>query len=427
MIIRSFIGLNVVVCVILSGLDVLKSQTFCNSTHPINLTITIEYDVGYDGHIRWYIMKDSYSTQSGKIVASRESFDIVDNLLVSESVCVENGCYWVRLEDVLEANGLCCDRGNGWYDIKIDNQSILWMDKTQTFEDDFDEIYFCSDLFMEQTQNLSNLTIVIDYDTQIKIENTSVVSPFGGRYDTIGIAQVAYDYRIDAENIFYQSNNFSLFINDGCYQITMYQETSDVTESPQKHGDYLIFLNDEMRGIGGYYSNSESHIICTHPKHISSCINPHYCDNKQDLFVSNFELFDSMRTYVISAVSYGHLYNSTLEIAGFANTLGFAVDFNGRSLNCLGAYSCHNISLQFVEDASNLLHCDGYLSCMDIYTSNYLNVVDILLASEYVIQCNGIKSCVSGYHSTLVWNPQSIMHMYVCSPFALSTKIKHFF
>ena len=361
----------VLTCIILARLGVAESQTSCNYTHPLNLTITIQSD-GYSEQIGWYVMKDSYTNTPAIIISAPGSHD--QNELKSESVCNEYGCYWMRIEDLYEANGICCDRGNGWYDLKLNNHSILWMDKRQTFEDDFDEIYFCSDLLIGQPQVLNNLTIVIDYDTQVKIENVSVVPPIYETspepMDTITISEVVYDYRIDVENIFYESNNFSLFINDGCYQITMYQETSDGTESQEKHGEYCIYLNGEMRAIGGYYGDSESNFICTHEKHISSCIYPHHCDNREDVFLSNAEVFDSTQTYAISATSYGYLDNTTIVSPDYSP---FAMDFNGKSLNCDGAYSCTNITLWFVEDGiSNLLHCNGYFSCINIFTRSFM-------------------------------------------------------
>ena len=68
-------------------------------------------------------------------------------------------------------------------------------------------------------------------------------------------------------------------------------DDSAVNDRTLDHGSYEIFVNGYTAAIGGYYEESESHIICTNGTisgQISYCIVPGFCNNINDLWTYEY-------------------------------------------------------------------------------------------------------------------------------------------
>ena len=116
---------------------------------------------------------------------------------------------------------------------------------------------------------------------------------------------------------------------NGCYSITFRDcDDSVVNDRTDNHGGYEIEVYNILAGLGGYYFDSETRIICTNDiyNHISFCITPQFCSNNQKLWTHDES--DTKMT------SYQSMVNSTLTFN--QNTT------NDIYMTCSGDYSCYN-------------------------------------------------------------------------------------
>ena len=192
----------------------------------------------------------------------------------------------------------------------------------------------------------------------------------------------------------------------GCYSITFYDcDDSVINDRTDNHGRYEIYVYGELAAVGGYYSNSETQVICTNDiyNHVSFCIMPQFCNNNQQLWTDDES--------DISMTSYKAMNNSTM-------TLCTTID--NTHIDCSGDHSCYNTYLRFVIcfvstlDGSsaytctycfvfvNLLQHSNSASYMDIRCTGFRSFLDsyltsMILANEYVylyaLECIGVDSC----------------------------------
>ncbi len=80
-----------------------------------NLTLTLQFDAN-PGETSWDI-KDNFGT----VVLSGNNYSNPSNNILTEVLCLENGCYDFTIYDAA-GNGMCCSQGNGSYSLQ-DNSS----------------------------------------------------------------------------------------------------------------------------------------------------------------------------------------------------------------------------------------------------------------------------------------------------------------
>ena len=364
--------------------------TICtDGTNPARVDIFFLFD-HWGSDISW----DLVDNEDDTIVATGDGYGNGYGNDVHITECVPDSCYWLRIYDS-HGDGICCVESYdfGYYQVWVDGQLATFQDPLyQSFEYDGDSLYFCTQMFSQYGSFSNNLTIEIDFDTRISISN---VSDIAGSNDYEYASNDCYEYYIDTENAFYQSNTFSLYITDGCYLITMYDDTdtslSDAASLiDTNHGQYTIYMNGKAAGYGGYYTQSETTLICTNPSHTSFCIDPDnsMCTNNSDIYVSNYQVGSASATghrplVNVIATSYKYWDNS-----GFYtyDTQMFGI------ISCYGVHSCHKIS------KSSSLGCDGCFSCsLDTDSFDYDNYIKMSQTHDVTprsgARCGGIKSC----------------------------------
>ena len=179
------------------------------------------------------------------------------------------------------------------------------------------------DMYLGNIDDLKNPPVKVkvnyNYETSLQI---------------VGIDINNTDYFSDSINecntndIFPNIVSYPLPIN-GCYSITFYDcDDSVVNDRTDNHGGYEIEVYNILAGLGGYYFDSETRIICTNDiyNHISFCITPQFCSNNQKLWTHDES--DTKMT------SYQSMVNSTLTFN--QNTT------NDIYMTCSGDYSCYN-------------------------------------------------------------------------------------
>ena len=323
------------------------------------------------------------------------------NVSVSTEACLDDGCYTIEFEVWRNTGDSDFDSAGGWLKLQLNGESLTWDDKLITFDDITMQMYFCTS-FIDVTSdtgsnnNTNNLTIVIDYDTDIQITQVSYDFDYEESYATD-----VYVTDIATNNGFYDSNVFSLFnIAEGCYEIILSDANFDYSLlAPTLHGVYKIFFNNKIAAIGGYYTNLDSNIICTDENHVSYCIEEDYCTNKTGLDISGYEAASSSFEYTVVAGNYQHFYNSQVGSYELYCNIG-----------CFGTSSCE--SLTFGDNYyENLVpsFCGGVFACKKIDTTidfsySWFNYYDNSKSVSWY--CEAIESC-SQMHFVASWIEES--------------------
>ena len=392
-----------------------------------DLTFNIQFDNEASG-ISWVIIddiglniddSDDDDDDNGGGIIFGIANETLDNALYSQTICVADyDCFELYLYDSDEDNpGL--DENYAWFSLELNNndnnnnnnnnngQFITWNEK-QSFSnsDGIFYLYFCASLFLQtnfdnnfdngsnsnSNSNSSiyseyyfnptnNLTIVINYDTQIEITN---------------ISNGAFLYYNTIDNSYYQESGsgigkVELSIADGCYDITFLDDNSDneISQidddyltltidtddsiSVTKFGEYTVYMNGDIVAVGGYYDESETHTICTDSNHVSYCIIPEHCiNNKEYLFVTEYET-NSLDVVTANAPSYHSLFK--VQFPG-NDTYYYVNSESPVNVECFGSNSCENslfyatiqrcystFSCANSTNFENLVMCAGSLSC----------------------------------------------------------------
>ena len=117
----------------------------------------------------------------------------------------------------------------------------------------------------------------------------------------------------------------------GCYSIEFYDcDDSVVNDRTDFHGSYKIEVYGALAGIGGYYSNSETWVVCTNDiyNHVSFCIDPQFCVDNQQIWTNDES--------EILLTSYKAMVNSTIIL--------YTVD--ETYLDCTGDQSCYSATFE---------------------------------------------------------------------------------
>ena len=107
----------------------------------------------------------------------------------------------------------------------------------------------------------------------------------------------------------------------GCYSITFNDcDDSVVNDRTNNHGSYEIEVYGVLAGIGGFYLNSETSIICTNDiyNHVSFCITPGFCMNNQQLWTNNGSeiTMSSFEALVRSTITLNHTHEIYIDCSG---------------------------------------------------------------------------------------------------------------
>ena len=94
--------------------DQLEMKTSTNACEGSVVTLNLLTD-NYGGETSWLLTKDNDMILEGK------NFD--DNTNYEETACLENGKYEFTITDSY-GDGICCSEGNGFYQIKIDGNTV---------------------------------------------------------------------------------------------------------------------------------------------------------------------------------------------------------------------------------------------------------------------------------------------------------------
>ena len=136
--------------------------------------------------------------------------------------------------------------------------------------------------------------------------------------------KIDYDYKTSMDIMGIDNNNDDYFftINEcgldkqfsdtlswiveaaGCYSVTFYDcDDSVVSDRTDYHGSYEIEVYGVLAGVGGYYFDSETHVICTNNiyNHVSFCINPQFCINNEHLWTNESEIPLSSHNAVVNS------------------------------------------------------------------------------------------------------------------------------
>ena len=192
------------------------------------------------------------------------------------------------------------------------------------------------------------------YNTQIEVFGDDETLYFVNECDFVGndpsILKIPYDYN--------------------CYIVTFLDcDDSVVNDKTDNHGSYEISMNGQTGAIGGYYSNSETNVICNNTNHISYCIVP-----ESDNCKNNPNLYSSRQDSVVSMKSYKSVTSSNINVNGFSETT-----------YCNGEHSCNNVSFTF--GAYNvIIICGGLYSCVS--SSFYPSSSGVI-----TVICSGIGTC----------------------------------
>lgn len=181
-----------------------------------------------------------------------------------------------------------------------DNNALITVGDEQYYTTQDHTIYWCNQWFIGDANTHNNLTIWTNYRTDIEIINVT---------DSNDNANYRYDYDIIYKNNFAWawtsdgslSDGYgaaTLWVNDGCFIISFLDE-------PYVGTYYKIYINNKVAAYGGYYIDTNSHVVCTDEHHASYCVTPDYCSNLaaietywdyisyytgiQSIFISNYE------------------------------------------------------------------------------------------------------------------------------------------
>ena len=342
--------------------------------NDVTLNIQLDYAAS---DVSWIIVDDA--DNSVKLNGSGSYHSNLD--FIEETVCAsQSDCISVTLYDKQE-NGLSA--GIGWFEVLLNGDLVT--KQKQVFDDSQMTVSFCVSLFDNFNNSRSggepkhDLNVSINYDTIIEIANIS---------DT-QVESVLYRSKLvhDITSTNSDTRDLNLRIADGCYQILFYDssvavdtDTIDTFENAEavsdsvgiiEYGRYEIIIDDDSVAFGGYYSESESNIVCTDDNHISFCIIPYHCENNNNIFMTDFEFSENFDT--MFALSHKSLVNIS-----YTQSLGS----NSEEMSCLGTYSCIDSEFALLR-----LNCFGVYSCQNSIL--FGNSKD----SEFIANCYGTASC----------------------------------
>lgn len=268
---------------------------------------------------------------------------------ILQTVCVSDGCY--------ELDSQWGDQEiYGTYSLLFDDSLIA---KQYVYANpSFYPILACTKFFANRT-NMLNITY--NFQNYIQISN---VTKAGSSID---------DYNID---VIYQSHlaefntHSELNITNGCYLITVYDSPKDNDLKSDNnnndisftnHGSWQARMNEDIFAYAGYFYDSQSFMVCSDKNHVNYCIVPGYCDNNNNIFMTDYES-DANDNYLFLS-SYRSLVNSSYDKSG---------------VKCFGANSCQS---SILNQSDSIVACYGTDSCLD--TQLFVNTV----------HCFGTHSC----------------------------------
>ena len=177
-------------------------------------------------------------------------------------------------------------------------------------------------IYFENIENLQNpppITLTVNYNYKTSVDIISIDS------NTEYFLQT-----VDECNTIEQFNDtisWQLPIM-GCYSIEFYDcDDSVVNDRTDNHGSYEIEVHGVLAGIGGYYLDSETQVVCAQNvyNHVSFCITPQFCVNNQHLWTHDEEM--------VRMSSYKAMINSTITY-----TLNTSDEIY---IGCMGDQSCY--------------------------------------------------------------------------------------
>lgn len=221
----------------------------------------------------------------------------------------------------------------------------------------------------------SEIVININYDYETKFELTGKES--GNRETTFERNECNcnhYDTMLDIDSCDSPWVIDTVVFSgcNGCFDIT-YSDCDDsvANDRTENHGNYQVIVASDTAAFGGYYKDSETHVICTDKSHISFCIVTEFCQNKLDLWTN-----DKSGT---SLNSYHSIVNSRIEFGddntSIVTTIYCAADHAcvnstfGQmhiqlDIRCSGIYSCSSYVWYWFQ---GYIDCFGIESCNDVY------------------------------------------------------------
>ena len=133
---------------------VLCEATECvnNTDGPVLIKIGLVFD-HWASEVSWEIV-DSVDSS---VVASDSGYS--NNAgSASYSGCIPESCYYFRIYDSY-GDGICCanNYGEGNYRVWVNGNSVTWENKQQTFHQDSDEIFFCTQFLVIIIQILNTI------------------------------------------------------------------------------------------------------------------------------------------------------------------------------------------------------------------------------------------------------------------------------
>ena len=128
------------------------------------------------------------------------------------------------------------------------------------------------------------LELEIDYDFET---NFVLTGSDGSNYINIdSCARPRYNYYTNYFDI-NTISNWQWYNFDGCYTIELSDcDDSVINGKTERHGSYTIIIDGDIAGYGGYYTESETHTVCTDKSHFSFCIVPKFCAGRYFSYAS---------------------------------------------------------------------------------------------------------------------------------------------
>ncbi|MBK8503407.1 MAG: hypothetical protein IPL46_15025 [Saprospiraceae bacterium] len=116
-------------------------------TNPANDQSSVNVKVNGSSQLRLVIKPDDYGADiswkikdaQGKVVASGGGYPDFNKSIITESICLTQGCYKLIMSDSY-GDGICCDYGKGWYELRdaagkvlLDSDGYYGYSETQNF------------------------------------------------------------------------------------------------------------------------------------------------------------------------------------------------------------------------------------------------------------------------------------------------------
>ena len=262
-----------------------KTSNNTSNAYTSNVTVYMPTYLNYNNEASLNVYSVDGIENNGIVDKRYAGYDIVYDACNQQYVYNE---YCLRNDQCLDLvfNESCYTNGGHvlGFRVFINNKSLTLFEQYVIFTQSVTALYWCYDALLDENTNPNTLDIIIGAN-----KNHGAVSrnDFGTLIAIYNITQKNNELIFNQNSWNYYSNNdnyWTFYLKNGCYEIIVSESDNAVSaeESVELslHGYYIIAVNNQTVGYGGYFYQSESIIFCTNKNdYISYCITPYYCTN----------------------------------------------------------------------------------------------------------------------------------------------------